>query len=81
MSKKIGRNDPCPCGSNKKYKACCGKPQSSSLKRKFSAVWINDPAARKEQAPMPEPVNLMERTYGHAIGDHADLPETPPPEQ
>ena len=24
-SKKIGRNDPCPCGSGKKYKQCCGK--------------------------------------------------------
>ena len=23
--KKIGRNDPCPCGSNKKYKNCCGR--------------------------------------------------------
>jgi hypothetical protein len=23
MSKKIGRNDPCPCGSGKKYKSCC----------------------------------------------------------
>lgn len=23
-SKKIGRNDPCPCGSGKKYKKCCG---------------------------------------------------------
>jgi hypothetical protein len=23
MSKKIGRNDPCPCGSGKKYKKCC----------------------------------------------------------
>ena len=22
---KIGRNDPCPCGSNKKYKNCCGR--------------------------------------------------------
>jgi preprotein translocase subunit SecA len=22
---KIGRNDPCPCGSGKKYKACHGK--------------------------------------------------------
>jgi hypothetical protein len=25
FKKKIGRNDPCPCGSNKKYKNCCGK--------------------------------------------------------
>ncbi len=24
-SDKVGRNDPCPCGSGKKYKQCCGK--------------------------------------------------------
>lgn len=24
-SRKIGRNEPCPCGSGKKYKDCCGK--------------------------------------------------------
>ena len=24
---KVGRNDPCPCGSGKKYKQCCGKAQ------------------------------------------------------
>ena len=23
--KKVGRNDPCPCGSGKKYKNCCGQ--------------------------------------------------------
>ena len=23
--KKVGRNDPCPCGSGKKYKKCCGR--------------------------------------------------------
>ena len=26
-SNKVGRNDPCPCGSGKKYKNCCGKKQ------------------------------------------------------
>ncbi|MGB9791815.1 MAG: preprotein translocase subunit SecA, partial [Thermacetogeniaceae bacterium] len=25
VGKKIGRNDPCPCGSGKKYKRCCGR--------------------------------------------------------
>ncbi len=25
QGKKIGRNDPCPCGSGKKYKHCCGR--------------------------------------------------------
>ena len=28
-SERIGRNDPCPCGSGKKYKQCCGKPGSA----------------------------------------------------
>jgi SWIM/SEC-C metal-binding protein len=23
-TKKVGRNDPCPCGSGKKFKKCCG---------------------------------------------------------
>ena len=27
VGKKIGRNDPCPCGSGLKYKKCCGKNQ------------------------------------------------------
>ncbi len=27
VSTKVGRNDPCPCGSGKKYKKCCGKEQ------------------------------------------------------
>ena len=26
--KKVGRNDPCPCGSGKKYKQCCGKVEN-----------------------------------------------------
>ncbi len=25
QKKKVGRNDPCPCGSGKKFKKCCGK--------------------------------------------------------
>jgi SEC-C motif-containing protein len=26
MGPKVGRNEPCPCGSGKKYKLCCAKP-------------------------------------------------------
>lgn len=26
-TEKIGRNDPCPCGSGKKYKKCCGRDE------------------------------------------------------
>jgi preprotein translocase subunit SecA len=25
VGEKVGRNDPCPCGSGKKYKRCCGQ--------------------------------------------------------
>ena len=27
-SQKVGRNDPCPCGSGKKYKKCCGRDEA-----------------------------------------------------
>ena len=30
VEKKVGRNDPCPCGSGKKYKACHGRPGASA---------------------------------------------------
>jgi len=29
---KVGRNDPCPCGSGKKYKKCCGRPGAAATK-------------------------------------------------
>jgi len=29
-SKKVGRNDPCPCGSGKKYKKCCGANEAAN---------------------------------------------------
>ena len=28
VEKKVGRNDPCPCGSGKKYKNCCGRNEA-----------------------------------------------------
>ncbi len=31
VEKKVGRNDPCPCGSGKKYKHCHGKTESSGI--------------------------------------------------
>ncbi len=30
-SPKIGRNDPCPCGSGRKYKKCCGSVKKASI--------------------------------------------------
>ncbi len=34
----IGRNDPCPCGSGKKYKRCCGAPKTDPLALAAGAV-------------------------------------------
>lgn len=33
---KVGRNDPCPCGSGKKYKKCCGKYIEQEVKGEVS---------------------------------------------
>lgn len=39
MTQKTGRNDPCPCGSGKKYKSCCwGKDHQKKVG--FSATQI-----------------------------------------
>lgn len=31
QSPKIGRNQPCPCGSGRKYKKCCGSVKSPNV--------------------------------------------------
>jgi hypothetical protein len=40
MSHQIGRNDPCPCGSGKKYKKCCLR--NIEHDHKESATWIDE---------------------------------------
>jgi uncharacterized protein len=58
MSDKPGRNDPCTCGSGKKYKSCCmNKPPLA--KKKITAT--------KMTGVERKPVDLMERTFGPAI--------------
>lgn len=41
MNNKIGRNDSCPCGSGKKYKACCQQKQTLSTKQAATSLDIN----------------------------------------
>jgi len=40
MSKKPGRNDPCPCGSGKKYKECCGLGQTQGGFVQTPELWF-----------------------------------------
>jgi uncharacterized protein len=76
MTEKIGRNDPCPCGSGKKYKACCMQKQQQSKpglgKRKFTAKLLSGGGMPKapEKMDEPQPVDynsLMERAFGQAL--------------
>ncbi len=47
-SQSIGRNDPCPCGSGKKYKHCHGKAGAPAM----TAAPVPQPAANQPNAPI-----------------------------
>ena len=84
VKKKIGRNDPCPCGSGKKYKACCYPDKTRVWK---TAGPHESPAFTVKPQETPEPITthgishdggktgehrpgLLEvRTYGKALKD------------
>lgn len=87
MTEKVGRNDPCPCGSGKKYKSCCLMKQeqkkTSTLtgKRKFTAKLISGGGVKPAQQPassdqqvMVDYNLLMERSFGSAIHGTDDKP-------
>ena len=59
---KVGRNDPCPCGSGRKYKKCCeGKdpaPESKSLVEQFEALDERHVRAREQIFELLRPADL-----------------------
>lgn len=80
--KTINRNDPCPCGSTKKYKVCCmNKPKSTGSspslgQRKFTAKVISSNPVpskevseehQKESKGLLDYNQLMEIAYGKAL--------------
>jgi hypothetical protein len=62
---KIGRNDPCPCGSGKKYKRCCLSPRS------LPADAPADPTWRRLRGLLENHSNEMLRFIGKAYGPSA----------
>ncbi|WP_210409025.1 SEC-C metal-binding domain-containing protein [Methanococcoides sp. AM1] len=51
---KTGRNDPCPCGSGKKYKKCCISKENSqpriknaSISKNIPGLWVDDLSLKK----------------------------------
>jgi len=53
--KEVGRNDPCPCGSGKKYKKCCGFKQNPGQKK------IN------AQVILPQKASSMDSLFSKAM--------------
>lgn len=58
-----GRNDPCPCGSGKKYKHCCWRKEQAAQAQNVTRndVTAQNDVATEDAAPSPEPDPLMER--------------------
>lgn len=89
----VGRNDPCPCGSGKKFKQCCMKQTSSSSApqrqlKKISAKIIQSgntpsmptPSAsqqQEQQKAVADYVALMERAYGTSLRLYPHQPPAP----
>lgn len=64
--KKIKGNDPCPCGSGKKYKKCCLFKKSSNQ----SISWSDDDGIHfvaPGSAPSPEQLDKMTKEYQKKI--------------
>ena len=70
MTEKAKRNDPCPCGSGKKYKNCCIHQNRSARFRKIKAKVIQSGGEK-------QPVDLMGRAFADAFKAKEDGPPTP----
>jgi len=69
---KIGRNDPCYCGSGKKYKKCC------ELKEKHKKFHAEVLSGGTEEAATTEAKKIASLFFTRAHPPAAPKPETPP---
>ena len=75
---KAGRNDPCPCGSGKKYKKCClAKDQEASSRQ--TAVIPPAPSSVAPPRPVPFPTQQHPKPVGPTAPARAAEAPTPPP--
>lgn len=78
MSKKAGRNDPCPCGSGKKFKQCCQKLPG---RKKLSAKVIKSGAAAEQgEKQKGQGSDLIKRAFGNAFAAPAPTLKEEPKE-
>ena len=70
---KIGRNEPCPCGSGKKYKKCClglGSPETERRGPNPESLRAALEILRQKQAE--ESVRIQQQGHGHPIVSFVD---------
>jgi hypothetical protein len=68
MSYRVGRNDPCPCGSGKKYKKCC--LGSRDADHQEGATWIDEEGMHvmgKGMRPSKEELERMTKEYQQKV--------------
>src|ERR1043165_1130251 len=66
---KVGRNAPCPCGSGRKYKRCCGDPAKSMTSSSRSVPFIEQPRVQEmlRAQRAAENVRQQQQGYGRPI--------------
>ncbi len=73
---KTGRNDPCPCGSGKKYKKCC--EMQAAAPKKFRAEIIPSEQPQQASQGMNKVSSLFFRNAIPAPAKNTESVEIPP---
>lgn len=60
---KPGRNDPCPCGSGKKYKHCCLRAEAAMLDSPDALTWRRIRHVLDAPKPGKRPVDIIVQAY------------------
>lgn len=85
MNTKVGRNDPCPCGSGKKYKQCCAKNKQPAGRRRFKATVLNaksdaskqDESSKENSFMLNNGPDLIARTYAKKEDESQEAEASP----
>jgi tetratricopeptide (TPR) repeat protein len=64
---KIGRNDPCPCGSGQKYKRCCMGKDQAAVQAKRAAVQEDQRARSADLAAAWEESNELDKASNSVL--------------
>jgi hypothetical protein len=59
----LGRNDPCHCGSGRKYKQCCLDKDEAEARAARAAVVAEAPAPAASEKPRKEPKHKTEQPW------------------